>query len=140
MDGDGRAWILEEFYQPRCSIETLVQEARRLRERWGEGTFYCDPAEPRGINEFVQAGLDAVSNKTKRDDGIREVGGRFADAGDGRPRIFVHSSCVNWIAEVQSYDESAKQFDHAMDATRYALANASDLRGEIEVYFGKRPP
>lgn len=123
MDGDDRAFILEEFYQSRASLETIIKTAEEMEGRWGRGRFYCGHEEPRSIDEFKKAGLDAVPNKTKRDAGIRAVGGRFVKVGDNRPRIQVHESCVNWISEVQVYDVKKKEYDHSMDATRYPLAS-----------------
>jgi len=123
VDRDNRVYVVDEFYQRRCSIERLVDEAKALQAKWGRGRFYCDPAEPRSIDAFRKAGLSVEKNVFKRDDGIHEMGGRFKVEPDGRPRIYVHPRCVNWIQEVQSYDSAVKENDHAMDATRYALSN-----------------
>lgn len=128
FDGDFRAYILEEFYQSRCDLETIIKEAQELRKRWGPGTFWCDRSDPRSINEFVKAGLNARADESKRDSGIIEMGGRFIPQG-GRPRIYVHKSCVRWISEVQTYDSEVKQNDHAMDANRYVLANMQKPSG-----------
>jgi hypothetical protein len=121
LDGDDRAYVLEEFYQRRASLETIIKAAEELQERWGAGKFVCDRSEPRSIEEFRRAGLNAVPDGSKREEGVRELGGRFQAAGDGRPRIYVHRSCVNFISEVQVYDETKKEFDHAIDACRYGL-------------------
>lgn len=139
FDNDGRAMVLEEFYQSRADNEVLIKAAKEMRERWEpdlrfrRGRFWCGHEEPKSIDAFNRAGLPAEANKTKRGEGIREMGGRFTVQGDKRPRIRVHSSCVQWINEVQSYDSEIKQGDHAMDATRYVLANV------IEMPAGQRP-
>ena len=142
FDYDGRALILEEFYQARTSIETLIRAAKEMRDRWEpatqgnpKGIFWCDASEPGNINEFRKAGLNAIANETKRDDGIREMGGRFPKSGDGKPRLYVHRGCVNWISEVQVYDSNLKQGDHAMDGTRYVLANKRKT-GQPAWFFG----
>ncbi len=136
FDGDGRAYILEEFYQARASDETLIHEAKELQSRWGRGVFWCDRSEPAMIQKMVLAHLQAKADESKRDDGIRTMGGRFAPAGDGLPRLFVHESCVNWISEVQTYDENVKVNDHAMDATRYALSNEKAFAPLRAMRFG----
>ena len=123
FDGDDRAFVLDEFYQSRTSVETLIQAAKEMESTWGRGTFWCDRSEPATIEEYRKAGLDARPDQSKRDEGIRLLGGRFPDAGDKRPRIFVHKSCVNLISELQAYDESVKANDHAVDAARYVVAN-----------------
>lgn len=99
----------------------LISEAKLMREKWGEGPLYCDRSEPQTIDAFRKAGLRAYPDKSKREDGIHELGGRFIVQKDKRPRIYVNSKCVNWIHEVMVYDADVKENDHAMDATRYAL-------------------
>lgn len=121
FDNDGRAFILDEFYQNRIQQETLIQEAKEMQTRWGKGPIFCDRSEPQMIDVFQKAGLDAYPDQSKREDGIHNLGGRFTVQGDGRPRIYVHKDCVNWIHEVMVYDENVKENDHAVDATRYAL-------------------
>jgi len=121
FDNDDRAYILDEFYQNRTQIETLIEETKEMQETWGPGKIICDRSEPQAIDAFNKAGLRAYKDESKREDGIHELGGRFKKQADGRPRIFVNSQCVNWIHEVMVYDANVKENDHAIDATRYAL-------------------
>ena len=78
-----------------------------------------------------------MANKKGRDYGLNEVGSRFQNAGDGKPRIYVYSGCKNLIRELQVYDESKKQFDHAVDALRYTVGNLDEATSEIQISFGK---
>jgi len=137
FDGDDRAYILREFYQPRTKTEVLITELKLMMEEYGQGPVYCDRSEPRTIDDFRLAGIDAKADESKREDGIRDLGGRFKDAGDGRPRIYVDPSCVNWVAEVLAYNADKKENDHAVDTTRYALMN--HVRGQIMVSTARRP-
>ena len=121
FDGDNRAYILDEFYQNRCQIETLIEEVKEMQTTWGQGKIICDRSEPQTIDMFRKAGLNAYPDQSKREDGIHELGGRFHIQADGRPRIYVRSNCVNWIHEVMVYDAEVKENDHAIDATRYAI-------------------
>ncbi len=121
VDGDGRAYILDEFYKNQTPEAELTEEAKTFLEDHGQGRLFCDRSEPRTINEFRKAGLKAYPDKSKRDDGIRELGGRFQDAGDGMRRIYIHPDCVNLISELQTYDADRKENDHAVDALRYGL-------------------
>ncbi len=121
IDGDGRAFVLDEFYKTRTSEEELIEEAKELRDEYGQGRLYCDRSEPRTIHKLRKAGLKAYPDKSKRDDGIREVGGRFKDAGDGIRRIYINRRCVNLISELQTYDPDKKVNDHATDGVRYGL-------------------
>jgi len=121
FDGDGRAYVLDEFYKNRVQHEVLISEAKLMVETWGEGPLVCDRSEPQAIDSFARAGLNARADKSKREDGIHEVGGRFTVQEDGKPRIYVSSKCVNWIHEVMVYDADVKENDHAMDCTRYGI-------------------
>jgi len=123
FDGDDRAYILDEFYQNRVQPEVLIEELLAMYAKYGRGPVYCDRSEPQTIDAFRKAGITAYPDKSKRDDGIHELGGRFHVQGDGKPRIYVLSHCVHWIHEVMVYDADKKENDHAMDATRYALMN-----------------
>ena len=138
LDGDGRAFVSDEIYSTRLSEDDLIVECELLKLKWGNGTFWCDASEPRTITALRRAGLDARPNKTKRDDGIRELGGRFKDAGDGRSRLYISPSCVNLIEELQLYSPKVKEHDHAVDALRYAMMGSKN-RGEVEVATGRRP-
>ena len=121
FDGDDRAYILDEFYQNRTQTETLIQELKEMQQKHGEGKIYCDRSNPQTIEMIRRAGLAAYPSESKREDGIQELGSRFAVQGDNKPRIYVMSHCVNWIHEVMVYNAEMKENDHAVDATRYAI-------------------
>lgn len=138
LDYDDRAYVYEEFYQNRATLDRIIRAGLDFLEKYEVNRFFCDRAEPRNIEALNDAGLSAVADATKRDDGIRELGTRFAKQPDGKARLYVHEDCVNLISELQVYDDTVKQYDHAVDALRYALANASNIGGNIEVGFGPR--
>lgn len=123
FDGDGRAYVLTEFYQRRVMHTDLAQEAEQMQSQFGRERFYCDRSQPETIEQFKSLGIRAEGSRAKRDESIREMAGRFLQAGDGKPRIFISDECVNLIAELQTYDENVKENDHAVDALRYALAS-----------------
>ena len=125
FDSDGRAYILDEFYQNRTQTETLIQELKEMLAEHGQGRIICDRSAPATIDMLRSAGLNAVAHESKREDAIREFGGRFIVQGDGKPRVFVSSKCVNWIHEVMVYDSEVKENDHLMDASMYAIMAAS---------------
>jgi hypothetical protein len=75
----------------------------------------------------------------RREDGIRELGSRLAKQGDGRCRLYVHSRCKNLISEMLVYDPEKKQFDHAVDALRYAVIGGKTNRESIQISFARRP-
>lgn len=127
LDGDGRAYVLDEVYQRQMRTQDLIAECMALMKKYGTGKFICDRSEPQTIDEMRRGGLKAVAYEVKRDDGIRQLGERFKRAGDGRPRLFVLPCCVNLISELQTYDVERKENDHAVDALRYALATGASI-------------
>ena len=138
LDGDGRAFVLEEVYGSRISEQELINECLALEARYAHGTFWCDASRPDTIASLSREGLDARANKSKRDDGIAELGGRFPDAGDGLRRVYVSPGCVNLIQELQIYNPDKKEYDHAVDALRYALMGVRRGGGGIEALLGRR--
>lgn len=139
IDGDDRAWVLDEYYKSQASLEEIAQVALEMQKNWNVSTFYCDRSSPRNISMLQDYGLDAVADKSKRDEGIQMLGSRFIFQEDEKARLYVHEDCVNLISELQVYDENVKQYDHAVDALRYALANYQESGGQWDVSFAKRP-
>jgi len=140
FDGDDRVFVPEEFYGSRMSPQGLVNECTLMEGIYGRGTFWCDSSRPDNITIMSREGLDARPNKSKRDDGIAELGGRFPDAGDGFRRIYIARECVNLIKELQVYNPDRKEFDHATDALRYGVMGGKGVSGGIQVLTGRRAP
>ena len=136
FDNDGRAFVSEEIYKSRLSDNDLINLCQELQEIWGEGTFHCDPSEPRTIETMNNSGLRANPSKHKRDEGIREIGGRLKVSGDGFYRLYISKSCTNLIDEMQSYDANRKMHDHAVDALRYCLVEGKQITREWPSYLG----
>jgi phage terminase large subunit len=120
-DNDDRAYILDEFYENHTQTETLISKLKEMIQIYGKGKIVCDRSAPGAIESIRKAGLNAVAHENKREDAIRELGGRFIVQCDGKPRIFVSSKCVNWIHEVMVYNSEIKENDHLIDGTMYAL-------------------
>ena len=144
-DNDNRAYALDEFYQSRSPIESLIENAFEFQREYGEGAWYCDASEPRTIERLRYAeaaedenGIYSYAYKGKREDGIRELGSRLERKGDSLFRLYVHRRCVNLISELQSYDPKQKTRDHAVDALRYGIMGGKPV-GDMEISFGRRP-
>jgi hypothetical protein len=120
-DYDGRVWVQDEFYKTQCSAEDLIDALVKFFALYGRGEIWCDKSEPESIVKMQRASLPAQAYPHKREDGIRELGARFPKAGDGLPRLFISSRCINLISELLEYKVEVKERDHAVDALRYAL-------------------
>jgi hypothetical protein len=104
---------LDELYKTQLKTEDLIASLQEFVRIYGEGEVLCDPSSPETIDALRRAGLNATGYHAKREDGIREMGGRFAKAGDGKPRLFISSRCVNLVAELLEWKEDVKENDHA---------------------------
>lgn len=128
FDGDDRLWVLDEFYKPQSSAEDLIVALDNFRKIYGAGPVICDKSEPESISKFRRglperkiSGFAAEPYSHKREDGLRDLGARFVKAGDGRPRFYISSRCVNAISELLEYNVEVKERDHAVDGIRYGI-------------------
>jgi PBSX family phage terminase large subunit len=135
-DSDGTAWVLDELYERGKIVagdpggRDWVTEAKLLAGKWRISRFLCDPSDANAVRTFKLHGLPAVGADNRVVPGIREVEGRIASG-----RFRVHGAMApNLLGEIRQYhwretpdgepleDQApAKEFDHAMDALRYAV-------------------
>ncbi len=110
LDGDDRAWQLDEWYQRRAPLDEVVLPALcELTRRWGIKYWYCGPDEPEHIAQLrvalsrahlscmVIPGNNAVSA------GIQTITRALARRGDGTRGLYVSPRCTYTIAEYGSY-------------------------------------
>ena len=55
FDSDGRAYILDEFYQNRTQTETLISEFKEMLAEHGQGRIICDRSAPATIDMLRSA-------------------------------------------------------------------------------------
>jgi hypothetical protein len=110
VDGDGRAWQLDEFYQRKAALEeTVLPAVLGLTRRYGVRTWYCGPDEPEHIARLAEALVGAgLRCRALRADnaiapGIQTVTSLLGLRGDGTRGLYVASRCVHTIAEYLSY-------------------------------------
>lgn len=157
VDGDGRAWQLDEFYQRRAGLEaTLLPALLDLTRRYGVGAWYCGPDEPEHIAALAAAlAREGLPTQALRADnavqaGIQTVAGLLAPRGDGSRGLYVAPGCLHTIAEYASYqyasaasgaaparrdasEQPLKQNDHAMDACLVAGTLVETDRGPLPI-------
>lgn len=134
---DGALYVPEEMYQAGLTEEELVAEALQLSRRYPSATFCVDPSAAALIGAFGRARLPVVPADNAVFPGIQRVQGRLLPLTQGgRPGLRVSDGCTELIREFESYawrrgkvglkDEPLKQFDHALDALRYAVGRLQE--------------
>lgn len=163
LDGDRRAWQVDEFYQRRASLEdTIIPTIVDLTRQHRVTVWYADCEDPEAIDRLNMA-LGKAELQTRARGvvkgagsvraGIQTVTTALAPRGDGTRGLYVSPCCAHTIAEYGAYayasapegsetplrrdasEEPIKLNDHTMDATRYALH--SELAGiaKTEAYL-----
>ena len=146
VDGDGRFYVLDEFYERGVLVRArLTKVAKALRDRYGVECFFCDPSEPAYIAEFNAEGLKACPAKNDVVSGVAKVAEALKVRGDGRPGLVFSPRCTNTLREMEGYryperkadgpdsEVPLKVDDHAVDALRYAIFSVSQTTIKAEV-------
>lgn len=134
-DGAGNVWLVDEVYERNKVVSgdpgnDWIAEAKALQKRWGVQAFFCDPEDPNAIQNFLMAGLPVFQADNRRMPGVKAVQALLATT---RLRLLEHAA-PNVVTEFGQYHwrsdrdgnpvedaDPAKEFDHAMDALRYAV-------------------
>jgi PBSX family phage terminase large subunit len=123
-DGDGVYYWYDEHY---VREQTLDRHAAQLTAKGGGSwQWFADPSAEQQIAELRRRRMTVTGAVNDVQAGIDTV---YAMMAAGRLKIF--RTCVNGIDELSSYawkkqdagftDEPVKEYDHLMDALRYAL-------------------
>lgn len=144
VDGDGRAYVIDELFQSGIAVSDMARSVRRYEEMRGYRNVirsYCDPT---GLSYILEFQKEGISCQGRREDGGRsnvrfegfETVRRFLKLDEnGKPRLLVSPRCVNTRREFRTYhypqtrfganpcEEPSKVDDHAMDALRYFFAS-----------------
>lgn len=157
LDGDLRAWQIDEFYQRRVGLEEVVIPAVvSLTKRHDVARWWCDSADPEAIAKLNAAlareGLSCRAVGVKKGPGsvragIQTVTTAMGKRLDGTRGFYVDPRCVATIGEFGSYqyesetakrdpaEEPRKQGDHSMDAVRYCLHSELAGSAATEAYL-----
>lgn len=138
-DTDNNFYITEEWYKTERTTAEIIEIAKSFKGN----RYYPDPAEPDRIEEARRAKLNVREVSKDIEAGISAVQELFKSN-----RIFIHSSCLNLISELETYsypdkkpekneaELPIKENDHAMDAMRYVLYMQVGTRiGNAPVYY-----
>lgn len=129
VGSDGLIHLVDEYYKTRQSVETIADEADKLRDRWGVRTFWCDPSRPDAVAALRARGLDSRKAKNEIDPGIAAVT-RQMERGLFKMDF---NACKETADEIEQYhyaesdqgeilkDRPVDRSNHCMDALRYLV-------------------
>lgn len=157
-DPDGRAFLTQEIYRTRRTVDQHARDVLRMVSKkgvWNQPkprAIICDhDAEGRAVLER-ELGMSTRAADKRVKIGIEAVQRRLRDAGDGRPRLFIMRDTVIardhalveaklptcTVEEMASYrwdlrqgkDQSpVKEDDHGADALRYYVLHRDPPSG-----------
>ena len=147
LDNDGRMYVLAEWVKTQQLEKAVVSQAKVYAALYPQEleAVVVDPSAAKLIAALREADLPVTEANNDVFGGIQRCQQRLEVQGDGRPRLFVHPSCTNFIAEVNAYqwkenrdgsheDKPAKVNDHSMDEWRYVNTYFEERSGSMEVF------
>ncbi len=125
QDEEGRVYVEHEWYKTRQLESDVVDQARLWQTEYGPDVFVIDPSAAKLREAMRAVGLIVEEANNDVFGGIQALQKRLAVV-DGKPLLTVSPDCTNLIREFETYewmpagDRPRKEYDHAMDALRYA--------------------
>ncbi len=100
--------------------------------------WYCDSAEPDRIEEFKRAGFYAVEADKEVNTGISFIQSQKLHIFDASVDLLKEIKMYSWQEKQdgQYLDKPVKEWDHLMDAMRYALYTDSKNRKTVSSIIG----
>ena len=119
-----KLYVWDEFYEKGMSNRAIHEKI--ISMGYGKERIVGDSAEPKSIDELKGLGL-RISGAKKGKDSVRNGIQWIQDL-----EIIIHPRCVNFLTEIGNYtwaedrfgnkiNEPIDEFNHLMDAMRYAL-------------------
>jgi phage terminase large subunit len=120
-------YVFNEFYKSGCQLSELAEAIKGMNLQ--KTKVYVDAAEPRSIQYFKSAGLNAAACAKGKDS--TKAGLMFLQD----HLLIVHPSCKNFITELENFsyikskvtgewtEDTTHEWSHAVDACRYAYSD-----------------
>lgn len=129
---DKKLYVWDEFYEKAMSNKNIYD--RIVEMGYAKERITADSAEPKSIDELKGYGL-RVKGAKKGKDSINNGIQWIQDL-----QIIIHPRCVNFLTEISNYiweedkfgnkqNKPVDDFNHLMDAMRYALEDYIKTRG-----------
>ena len=132
-DPDRRWYVYAEHYQAR---ECLAFHAERIKQISGRERYRCTWADhdAQDRHEFENLGIQTTPARKDVHAGIDAVQGVLKLQADGRPRLYIFSTCQNTIRETSGYKwaEGTESKD-AKDGPLGVDDHACDLELSVDV-------
>ena len=124
-------WVFDEMYEKALSNEEIAEKITRMG--YSKERIKADSAEPKSIDRLWDLGIKRITRAKKGRDSVRYGIDNLRDY-----HIIVHPKCVNFITEISNYtwredpktgrklNEPVDDFNHLMDAMRYATEGTAD--------------
>lgn len=127
-----KIYVFDEMYERNLSNEEIFE--RICAMGYVKERIRADSAEPKSIDRLRSLGLRRIERAKKGPDSLRYGIGRV-----GEYEIIVRPECVNFITEISNYawdkdklgnsvNVPKDEFNHLMDAMRYAMENVGEER------------
>lgn len=153
---DDVAYLIHEVYMTQQRMDWWCVKAVALNNLYHPDTWYCDPARPEFIEQFVDNKIPAVAADNAVLAGIDEINQRLIIDEDRNSRIYVFDDALEevdpervspkqpcgFIEEVPGYvwkkirgiqtEEPVKKNDHSMNMARYALYSIAPKGPQIK--------
>ena len=129
-DSEKRLYVFDEMYEKNLSNEEIFKRVEAMG--YTKEKIRADSAEPKSIDRLRSLGLERIQRARKGPDSVR-----YGIALIREYEIIVHPLCVNFITEISNYSWSKNEmgesvnrpmdeFNHLMDAMRYAMEGEAD--------------
>lgn len=124
-------WVFDEMYEKALSNEEIAEKITRMG--YSKERIKADSAEPKSIDRLWDLGIKRITRAKKGRDSVRYGIDNLRDY-----HIIIHPKCVNFITEISNYtwredpktgrklNEPVDDFNHLMDAMRYATEGTAD--------------
>lgn len=131
VDGqEKKLFVFDEMYEKNLSNEEIFKRITQMG--YAKEKIRADSAEPKSIDRLRSLGLGRIRKAKKGPDSVR-----YGIALIKEYEIIVHPMCVNFITEIANYswendefgnsvNRAKDEFNHLMDAMRYAMENTGD--------------
>lgn len=135
----GNYILIEEIVEQHQEIDFWVEQAKKIKEKYGNIPFYADTARPEHIARFSREGINVKNSNKAILSGIEEVAKLMK-----QNKFYVCERCRHFLKEVYNYVwDSVKGLpikfnDDLMDALRYAIYTDSLLNKSYEYAKSKK--